>query len=141
MIQHFTPELVWLPEFQTHPNGARALRRLVVAALDPETFVAPYAAMFDAVPRKSPGGGVTIPAAQMSFDFIPPDRACATLFPGSDSPRRLPSLRRSRSASRTESGPGPISSRRTSRTALAPDGALEVPADQACGVVIRLRQM
>jgi catechol 2,3-dioxygenase-like lactoylglutathione lyase family enzyme len=140
MIQHFTPELVWLPEFQAHPNGARALRRLVVAALDPETFVAPYAAMFDAVPRKSPGGGVTIPAAQMSFDFIPPTEL-ASLFPGVRFAAPPPFV------AALEIG---IEDRERARAhlfkenvphRLAPDGALEVPADQACGVVIRLRQM
>lgn len=140
MIQHVTPELVWLPEFQTHPNGARALRRLVVAAPDPETFVAPYAAMFDAVPRKNPGGGVTIPAAQMSFEFVPPAQL-ATLFPGvrfAAPPPFVAALEigiedkdRARAHLLKENVPHRV----------APDGALEVPANQACGVVIRLQQM
>jgi Glyoxalase-like domain len=33
--EHLTPELVWRPEWQSHPNGARAITRVVVATPDP----------------------------------------------------------------------------------------------------------
>jgi hypothetical protein len=33
--EHQTPDLVWRPEWQTHPNGARAITRVVVATSDP----------------------------------------------------------------------------------------------------------
>jgi glyoxalase-like protein len=33
--EHQTPDLVWRPEWQTHPNGARAIARVVVATADP----------------------------------------------------------------------------------------------------------
>jgi hypothetical protein len=33
--EHLTPELVWRPEWQDHPNGARAIARVVVATPDP----------------------------------------------------------------------------------------------------------
>jgi catechol 2,3-dioxygenase-like lactoylglutathione lyase family enzyme len=33
--EHLTPDLVWRPEWQTHPNGARAIARVVVATGDP----------------------------------------------------------------------------------------------------------
>jgi len=32
---HLTPDLVWRPEWQTHPNGAGAIARVVVATGDP----------------------------------------------------------------------------------------------------------
>jgi catechol 2,3-dioxygenase-like lactoylglutathione lyase family enzyme len=34
--EHQTPELVWRPEWQMHPNGASAIRRVVVATADPQ---------------------------------------------------------------------------------------------------------
>lgn len=33
--EHLTPDLVWRPEWQTHPNGAGAIARVVVATGDP----------------------------------------------------------------------------------------------------------
>ena len=34
--EHLTPELVWRPEWQAHPNGASAITRMVVATADPQ---------------------------------------------------------------------------------------------------------
>jgi Glyoxalase-like domain len=34
--EHQTPDLVWRPEWQTHPNGACAIARVVVAAANPQ---------------------------------------------------------------------------------------------------------
>jgi hypothetical protein len=34
--EHLTPELVWRPEWQAHPNGACAIARVVVATADPQ---------------------------------------------------------------------------------------------------------
>ena len=34
--EHLTPELVWRPEWQAHPNGACAITRVVVATADPQ---------------------------------------------------------------------------------------------------------
>lgn len=33
--EHLTPELVWRPEWQRHPNGAQAVTRVIVATPDP----------------------------------------------------------------------------------------------------------
>jgi Glyoxalase-like domain len=33
--EHQTPDLVWRPEWQTHPNGARAITRVIVATPNP----------------------------------------------------------------------------------------------------------
>ena len=33
--EHLTPELVWRPEWQSHPNGARAIARVIVATDEP----------------------------------------------------------------------------------------------------------
>jgi catechol 2,3-dioxygenase-like lactoylglutathione lyase family enzyme len=139
MIQHFTPELVWLPECQTHPNGARGLGRLVVAASDPERFAAIYAAMFGESAHRDADGSVTMRAAQMTFVFVPPAQL-ATRFPGvrfaAEPPFvaaleiRVDDGERARAHLVKENVPH----------REAPDGALEVPPDQACGVVLRLLQ-
>jgi hypothetical protein len=34
--EHQTPDLVWRPEWQAHPNGAQAITRVVVATADPQ---------------------------------------------------------------------------------------------------------
>jgi hypothetical protein len=34
--EHLTPDLVWRAEWQAHPNGARAIARVVVATADPQ---------------------------------------------------------------------------------------------------------
>jgi len=44
--EHLTPELVWRPEWQTHPNGARAIARVVVATDDPRRSAALFAGLF-----------------------------------------------------------------------------------------------
>ncbi|QHJ00189.1 VOC family protein [Xylophilus rhododendri] len=41
--QHLTPELVWLPEYMGHANGAFALSRLVVVADDPAEVFGEFA--------------------------------------------------------------------------------------------------
>lgn len=52
--EHQTPELVWRPEWQTHPNGAHAITRVVVAATDPQSPAKLFRALFggDAVAER-----------------------------------------------------------------------------------------
>lgn len=44
--EHLTPELVWRPEWQSHPNGARAISRVVVATGEPRRSAALFEALF-----------------------------------------------------------------------------------------------
>lgn len=55
--EHLTPELVWRPEWQDHPNGALAVSRILISARDPDRQAALFARMFgpEAVTR-GPGG-------------------------------------------------------------------------------------
>jgi hypothetical protein len=46
--QHLTPELVWQPRWQCHPNGAPAIARVVVATGDPALSAALFRALFGA---------------------------------------------------------------------------------------------
>ena len=61
--EHLTPELVWRPEWQAHPNGARAISRVVVATADPRRTASLFAALFgpesvaDPLPNPPPPAG------------------------------------------------------------------------------------
>jgi hypothetical protein len=46
--EHLTPEHVWRPEWQEHPNGALAVARILIASRDPERQAALFARMFGA---------------------------------------------------------------------------------------------
>lgn len=55
--QHHTPELVWLPPYQRHPNTARGVAGLVVAHRDPESLSARYELLLGrAAVHPHPGG-------------------------------------------------------------------------------------
>jgi catechol 2,3-dioxygenase-like lactoylglutathione lyase family enzyme len=58
--EHLTPDLVWRPEWQDHPNGALALARVVLAAEDPDRTAAAFERMFGAgsVEAAADGGRV-----------------------------------------------------------------------------------
>jgi hypothetical protein len=44
--EHQTPDLVWRPEWQTHPNGACAITRVVVATADPQRTARLFRGLF-----------------------------------------------------------------------------------------------
>jgi catechol 2,3-dioxygenase-like lactoylglutathione lyase family enzyme len=44
--EHLTPELVWRPEWLTHPNGACAITRVVVATAEPRRAAALFRDLF-----------------------------------------------------------------------------------------------
>ena len=44
--EHLTPELVWRPQWQAHPNGARAISRIVVATPDPQATASLFRDLF-----------------------------------------------------------------------------------------------
>jgi len=46
--EHLTPELIWRPEWQTHPNGALALARVALLARDPDSVAAGFDRIFGA---------------------------------------------------------------------------------------------
>src|SRR5262249_16537812 len=50
--EHLTPDLVWRPEWQTHPNGARAIARVVVATPEPQRTLVLFQALFGSTPVK-----------------------------------------------------------------------------------------
>jgi catechol 2,3-dioxygenase-like lactoylglutathione lyase family enzyme len=67
--EHRTPELVWRPEFQSHPNGARAIARVIVATGNPARTSSLFRALFgpEAVAEKDGGCVIRAGAAQIGL--------------------------------------------------------------------------
>src|SRR5947209_6944138 len=54
--EHLTPDLVWRPDWQRHPNGARAISRVVVVTPDPKRTAGLFRGLFgDAAVREGEG--------------------------------------------------------------------------------------
>ena len=77
---HFTPELVWRPEWQAHPNGAVAISRVVIAAADPGEVGGLFGRMFgrDALTAE-PGGAVVLRAGRVLIEVMPRAAVAAVL--------------------------------------------------------------
>ncbi|MEQ9642138.1 MAG: VOC family protein [Alphaproteobacteria bacterium] len=58
--QHHTPELVWVKEWQNHPNGARGITELVITAPDPAALQGAYERVFGASSFKVAGDTATV---------------------------------------------------------------------------------
>jgi hypothetical protein len=67
--EHRTPELVWRPEWQSHPNGARAISRVIVATGDPRRTASLFRALFgpDAVTERETSCLVRAGSAQVEL--------------------------------------------------------------------------
>jgi len=72
--QHFTPDLVWRPEWRRHPNGATGLARVSIAARAPGVSAEPFLRMFgrDNV-REASGGGWNVAAGTVPIELLPLD--------------------------------------------------------------------
>jgi hypothetical protein len=46
--EHVTPDMIWRPEWQAHPNGALGFARVAIAARDPDRIAEMFDRMFDA---------------------------------------------------------------------------------------------
>src|SRR6516165_9646813 len=75
--EHLTPDLVWRPERQTHPNGARAITRVVVATGDPQRTATLFRDLFggDAVAERE--GRCVMTAGSAEVDLAPPKMIAA----------------------------------------------------------------
>ena len=67
--EHRTPELVWRPEWQSHPNGARAISRVIVATGDPRRTASLFRSLFgpEAVAERERAWVVSAGAAQVEL--------------------------------------------------------------------------
>ncbi len=67
--EHRTPELVWRPEWQSHPNGARVISRVIVATGDPRRTASLFRSLFgpEAVAERERAWVVSAGAAQVEL--------------------------------------------------------------------------
>jgi catechol 2,3-dioxygenase-like lactoylglutathione lyase family enzyme len=67
--EHRTPDLVWRPEWRTHPNGACAIARVVVATADPQRTARLFRDLFgdDAVADRNGRQIITAGAAHVEL--------------------------------------------------------------------------
>jgi hypothetical protein len=72
--EHLTPELVWRPEWQTHPNRACAISRVIVATDAPPRTAALFAALFGPAAIAERDGACVIAAGTARVELIPPGR-------------------------------------------------------------------
>ena len=75
--EHLTPDLVWRPEWQAHPNGARAIARVVVASPHPGRTAALFAALFGAAAVAEREGRAVIAAGTAQIEIAPPAAVAA----------------------------------------------------------------
>ncbi|MGH7062664.1 MAG: VOC family protein [Stellaceae bacterium] len=75
--EHQTPELVWRPEWQAHPNGARAIARIVVATAEPRRTAALLHGLFGGSSVQSDNGRLALAAGTARVELMTPEAAMA----------------------------------------------------------------
>jgi hypothetical protein len=68
--QHFTRDLVWRPEWQRHPNGARDITGIVISADRPDAVAALLTHMFGDTPAHDPAGGLRFISGGAVIDIV-----------------------------------------------------------------------
>jgi hypothetical protein len=72
---HFTPELVWRPEWQRHPNGVTGIAEFIVATAEPERAAAPYRKLYGDAPFSAVDGGLALQAGTGRLLILATDAA------------------------------------------------------------------
>jgi hypothetical protein len=75
--EHLTPDLVWRPEWQTHPNGANAIARVVVATADPQRAAGLFRDLFGAHAVAERNGRQVMTAGTAQVELSPPNMIAA----------------------------------------------------------------
>jgi catechol 2,3-dioxygenase-like lactoylglutathione lyase family enzyme len=70
--EHLSPELVWRPEFQSHPNGARAVARVIVASGEPRRTASLFRDLFGSDAVAEQGGKCVIAAGAAQVELTTP---------------------------------------------------------------------
>ena len=75
--EHLTPELVWRPEWQSHPNGAQEIARIVVATAAPRRTTALFASLFGPQAVAEQDGGCLVRAGTAEGELKSPGAVAA----------------------------------------------------------------
>lgn len=71
VCQHFTPEVVWRPDYLDHPNGARSVTGVWGVAADPAALAAPWRRLFGEAVRET-AEGISVQAGSAIIRFLLP---------------------------------------------------------------------
>lgn len=74
---HYTPDLVWRPEWQAHPNGVVTVTDFIIAAREPARSAALYASMFGPGLLQTVDGGVAFRAGAATVSVLSPAAVAA----------------------------------------------------------------
>jgi catechol 2,3-dioxygenase-like lactoylglutathione lyase family enzyme len=77
--EHLTPDLVWRPEWQTHPNGAWAIARMVIATPDPRRTAGLFRDLFGADAVSEHDGRCAMAAGAAQVELAVPSAVMAEL--------------------------------------------------------------
>ncbi|HEY1729759.1 MAG TPA: VOC family protein [Candidatus Baltobacteraceae bacterium] len=69
--EHFTPELVWRPEWQHHDNGALDIARVIVQAAQPHRLGTLFATMFGEAATSLEGDSCVVRAKGTRIEIMP----------------------------------------------------------------------
>jgi hypothetical protein len=75
--EHRTPELVWRPEWQAHPNGARAITRVIVATAEPRQTAALFRDLFSGNSVQDHKDRLAMAAGAARVELATPEAAAA----------------------------------------------------------------
>src|SRR5690606_8215248 len=81
ICEHHTPDLVWQPRYQTHPNGVAGIAGLAVATTDPARSAGLLAGVYDHATLQPIPGGLRLQGSHAWIDYLTPE-AAATLYGG-----------------------------------------------------------
>ena len=82
------PELIWVPAWQEHPNGAQGVAAVTYVAADPAPLAARWRALYgaDRLRREEDGSAASADTGSGVLRVVTPERAAA-LYPGLALPR------------------------------------------------------
>ena len=75
--EHQTPELVWRPGWQTHPNGASEIARVVVATANPQHTARLFRSLFGEAAVADSDGRQIMAAGTAQVEFSTPEAVAA----------------------------------------------------------------
>ncbi len=75
--EHQTPDLVWRPEWQAHPDSARAIARIVVATAEPQRTAMLFRGLFGSDAVSNHQGRCVMRAGLAELELATPDAVAA----------------------------------------------------------------
>ena len=137
--EHLTPEQVWRPEWQDHPNGVLGVARVVISVRDPARQVALFTRIFGpAHLSEGPDGRRVLKAGEAVVEFVPHAAARAELGEAAPDPAErgdhmvLLGLKVRDTGKTAEL----LAANGVAGVARRPDGTVRVPAAQAMNAAI-----